>query len=112
MSCARAPGPIRVRPASPATPAAEPGRSSGARRAGPGGGAGLAGPAAGAGGAAGPGVDRQPGDLRDDDARGRAQDASPGALVTLGKQGLTAIDDTGKNELPVSVPESVELEAA
>lgn len=61
---------------------------------------------------AGPVFDRETGDLLDDDARGAAQDANTGAIVTLGKQGLTVIDDTGKNELPVSVPQSVELEAA
>src|SRR5699024_6865827 len=59
-----------------------------------------------------PVLDRETGELLDDDARGVAQDANTGAVVTLSTQGLTVIDDTGKNELPVSVPESVELEAA
>jgi hypothetical protein len=65
-----------------------------------------------AGDGVGPVLDRETGELLDDDARGVAQDANTGAIVTLGKQGLTVIDDTGKNELPVSVPQSVELEAA
>ena len=64
-----------------------------------------------AGDGVGPVLDRETGELLDDDARGVAQDANTGAIVTLGKQGLTVIDDTGKNELPVSVPQSVELEA-
>lgn len=64
-----------------------------------------------AGNGVGPVLDRETGELLDDDARGVAQDANTGAIVTLGKQGLTVIDDTGKNELPVSVPQSVELEA-
>ncbi|SDS22008.1 hypothetical protein SAMN04489752_1238 [Brevibacterium siliguriense] len=65
-----------------------------------------------AGDGIGPVLDLETGELLDDDARGVAQDANTGAIVTLGKQGLTVIDDTGKNELPVSVPQSVELEAA
>ncbi len=65
-----------------------------------------------AGDGVGPVLDRETGELLDDDARGVAQDANTGAIVTLGKQGLTVIDGTGKNELPVSVPQSVELEAA
>jgi hypothetical protein len=65
-----------------------------------------------AGDGVGPVLDRETGELLDDDARGVAQDANTGAVVTLSTQGLTVIDDTGKNELPVSVPESVELEAA
>src|SRR5699024_882558 len=65
-----------------------------------------------AGDGVGPVLDRETGELLDDDARGVAQDANTGVIVTLGKQGLTVIDDPGKNELPVSVPESVELEAA
>ncbi|HJE76699.1 MAG TPA: hypothetical protein K8V74_01990 [Brevibacterium epidermidis] len=65
-----------------------------------------------AGDGVGPVLDLETGELLDDDARGVAQDANTGAIVTLGKQGLTVIDDTGKNELPVSVPQSVELEAA
>lgn len=60
----------------------------------------------------GPVLDRETGELLDDDARGVAEDANTGAIVTLGEQGLTVIDDTGKNELPVSVPGSVDLEAA
>ncbi len=64
-----------------------------------------------AGDGVGPVLDRESGELLDDDARGVAQDANTGAIVRLGKQGLTVIDDTGKNELPVSVPQSVELEA-
>ncbi|MGC2942191.1 MULTISPECIES: hypothetical protein [unclassified Brevibacterium] len=65
-----------------------------------------------AGDGVGPVLDRETGELLDGDARGVAQDANTGAIVTLGKQGLTVIDDTGKNELPVSVPQSVDLEAA
>ena len=65
-----------------------------------------------AGDGIGPVLDLETGELLDDDARGVAQDANTGAIVTIGKQGLTVIDDTGKNELPVSVPQSVELEAA
>lgn len=65
-----------------------------------------------AGDGVGPVLDRETGELLDDDARGVTQDANTGAIVTLGAQGLTVIDDTGKNELPVSVPKSVELEAA
>ena len=64
-----------------------------------------------AGDGVGPVLDRETGELLDDDARGVAEDANTGAIVTLGEQGLTVIDDTGKNELPVSVPQSVELEA-
>jgi len=65
-----------------------------------------------AGDGVGPVLDRETGELLDDDARGVAEDANTGAIVTLGEQGLTVIDDTGKNELPVSVPGSVDLEAA
>lgn len=65
-----------------------------------------------AGDGVGPVLDRKTGELLDDDARGVAADANTGAIVTLGAQGLTVIDDTGKNELPVSVPKTVELEAA
>lgn len=65
-----------------------------------------------AGGGVGPVFDRDSGDLLDDDARGVARDANTAAVVTLGKAGLTVIDDLGKNELPVSVPKSVHLEAA
>jgi hypothetical protein len=65
-----------------------------------------------AGDGVGPVLDRKTGDLLDDDARGVAADANTGTIVTLGAQGLTVIDDTGKNDLPVSVPKSVELEAA
>ena len=65
-----------------------------------------------AGDGAGPVFDRDSGDLLDDDARGVARDANTQAVVTLGKSGITVIDDLGKNELPVSVPQSVHLEAA
>lgn len=65
-----------------------------------------------AGDGVGPVLNRKTGELLDDDARGVAADANTGSIVTLGAQGLTVIDETGKNELPVSVPKSVELEAA
>lgn len=65
-----------------------------------------------AGDGVGPVFDRETGDLLDDDARGVARDANTQAVVTLGKSGITVIDDLGKNELPVSVPQSVHLEAA
>ena len=65
-----------------------------------------------AGDGVGPVFDRETGDLLDDDARGVARDANTQAVVTLGKSGITVIDETGKNELPVSVPRSVHLEAA
>lgn len=60
----------------------------------------------------GPVLDKKSGDVLADDARGVAQDANTQAVVTLGAQGLTVIDDLGKNELPISVPKSVHLEAA
>lgn len=60
----------------------------------------------------GPVLDKESGDVLDDDARGVAQDANTKTVVTLGAQGLTVIDDLGKNDLPVSVPASVHLEAA
>ncbi|WP_209323735.1 hypothetical protein [Brevibacterium renqingii] len=65
-----------------------------------------------AGNGTGPVFDRDSGDLLDDDARGVARDANTQSVVTLGKNGLTVIDDLGKHELPVSVAESVHLEAA
>ena len=65
-----------------------------------------------AGDGVGPVIDRETGDLLDDDARGVARDANTQAVVTLGKSGITVIDDLGKNELPVSVAESAHLEAA
>lgn len=59
----------------------------------------------------GPVFDRDTGDLLDEDARGVAVDANTRAVVTLGGSGLTVIDDLGKHELPVSVAQSVHLEA-
>src|SRR5699024_2268423 len=64
-----------------------------------------------AGDGVGPVLDRETGELLDDDARGVAQDANTGAVVTLGKQGLTVSDDTCKNERQVSMPKPVEIEA-
>src|SRR5699024_10554961 len=46
-----------------------------------------------AGDGVGPVLDRETGELLDDDARGVAQDASTGAVDTLSTQGLTVIDD-------------------
>lgn len=60
----------------------------------------------------GPAIDTKTGEVLDDSAREVARDANSEMIITSGAQGLTVIDGAGKNELPVSLPESVNLEAA
>lgn len=60
----------------------------------------------------GPVIDAQSGEVLDDSASEIAQDANSEMIITRDAQGLTVIDATGMNELPVSLPESVVLEAA
>ena len=65
-----------------------------------------------AGDGSGPVIDAESGDVVDDSASEIAQDANSQMVITRDAQGLTVIDATGMNELPVSLPESVVLEAA
>lgn len=60
----------------------------------------------------GPVIDAESGDVLDDSASEIAQDANSETIITRDAQGLTVIDATGLNELPVSLPKSVVLEAA
>ena len=60
----------------------------------------------------GPVLDAESGDVLDDSASEIARDANSEMTITRDAQGLTVIDATGTNELPVSLPESVVLEAA
>lgn len=64
------------------------------------------------GGGTGPVVDRTSGELLDDDVRAVSTGANNEAVVTLGTRGLRVIGESGKNDLPASVPKSVGLEAA
>lgn len=61
---------------------------------------------------AGPVIDAESGEVLDDSAAEVARDANSEMIITKDAQGLTVIDDAGGNELPVSVPKSVTLEAA
>lgn len=60
----------------------------------------------------GPVLDAASGDVLDDSASEVARDANSEMVITRDADGLTVIDATGKNELPVSLPKSVVLEAA
>ncbi|WP_193071860.1 hypothetical protein [Brevibacterium sp. FME37] len=60
----------------------------------------------------GPVIDAESGDVLDDSASEIAHDANSKMTITRDSQGLTVIDATGENELPVSLPKSVVLEAA
>lgn len=60
----------------------------------------------------GPVIDAESGDILDDSATEIAHDANSKMIITRDAQGLTVIDTTGSNELPVSLPKSVVLEAA
>ncbi|TSI19422.1 hypothetical protein [Brevibacterium aurantiacum] len=60
----------------------------------------------------GPVIDAETGDVLDESASEIAQDANSETIITRDEQGLTVIDATGTNELPVSLPEPVMLEAA
>lgn len=61
---------------------------------------------------AGPVIDAESGDVLDDSASEIAHDANSKMTITRDSHGLTVIDVTGSNELPVSVPKSVVMEAA
>ncbi|SMX83176.1 PQQ-binding-like beta-propeller repeat protein [Brevibacterium antiquum] len=60
----------------------------------------------------GPVIDAESGDILDDSASEIARDANSEMIITRDRQGLTVIDAAGTNELPVSLPKSVVLEAA
>ena len=60
----------------------------------------------------GPVIDAESGDVLDDSASEIAHDANSELTITRDSHGLTVIDVTGSNELPVSLPKSVVLEAA
>ncbi|MDN5607947.1 MAG: hypothetical protein ACTIA2_10070 [Brevibacterium aurantiacum] len=60
----------------------------------------------------GPVIDAETGDVLDESASEIARDANSEMIITRDEQGLTVIDETGTNELPVSLPEPVVLEAA
>ncbi|WP_350269524.1 PQQ-binding-like beta-propeller repeat protein [Brevibacterium sp. CBA3109] len=60
----------------------------------------------------GPVIDAESGDILDDSASEIARDANSEMIITRDPQGLTVIDAAGTNELPVSLPKSVVLEAA
>ncbi|GAA1559650.1 hypothetical protein [Brevibacterium picturae] len=60
----------------------------------------------------GPVIDATSGEILDDSASEVVQDANSEMVITRDAQGLTVIDATGANQLPVSLPESVVLEAA
>ncbi|MDN6159216.1 MAG: hypothetical protein L0J13_14895, partial [Brevibacterium sp.] len=60
----------------------------------------------------GPVIDAESGDVLDESASEIARDANSKMTITRDAQGLTVIDATGTNKLPVSLPESVVLEAA
>ncbi|HJF77964.1 MAG TPA: PQQ-like beta-propeller repeat protein [Brevibacterium linens] len=60
----------------------------------------------------GPVIDAESGDVLDESASEIARDANSEMIITRDEQGLTVIDETGTNELPVSLPEPVVLEAA
>ncbi|GAA1932420.1 hypothetical protein GCM10009689_09850 [Brevibacterium antiquum] len=60
----------------------------------------------------GPVIDAESGDVLDDSASEIAHDANSEKIITRDAKGLTVIDATGANELPVSLPKSMVLEAA
>lgn len=60
----------------------------------------------------GPVLDSKSGEILDDSAHEVTRDANSGAIITMGAQGLSVINGEDKAELPVSLPESVSLEAA
>ncbi|GAA1865041.1 hypothetical protein [Brevibacterium marinum] len=57
-------------------------------------------------------IDADTGEVLDESAQEVVRDANSEMVITSDTQGLSVIDGAGKNELPVSLPESVKLEAA